>query len=187
VWAYFGATRFADLSARHDATACWKPVRLGELFAAVGALCLGQRSAARQANRLQEIARWAAHLGMRVNPHPQFFPTDPDPACRLISAAVLAGADGGALAQACLAACWRDQRDIADAHTLVALADGCGLDGRALLRQAGSAEATAQLDRWTGEAIARGALGSPSYLVDEQMFFGQDRLDFLDRYLSQGA
>ncbi|WP_210397786.1 2-hydroxychromene-2-carboxylate isomerase [Motiliproteus sediminis] len=187
VWAYLGAERFNRLSQRLGVEARWKPVKIAEVFAASGALPLGQRPPSRLANRLQEIERWSEYLQIPLHLEPRFFPVDPTPACRLITAAILAGEDGGSLARACLTACWREQRDISNRETLAHLAAEAGLDGEALLARAAAAEVEAQLDAWTQEAIERGVIGSPCYLVDDQVFFGQDRLEFLERYLASRA
>lgn len=183
VWAFLGMARYRRVLEVTGARGTWKPVDIGRLFAAVGALPLAQRSPARRANRLQEIKRWSEFLAIPLNPNPRHFPTDPGPACRLIAAAHLQGDDGGRLAEACLRACWVEERDIADPATLVALADGCGLAGDKLIQQADTEQAQALVEAYTDEAIERGALGSPCFVIGDAVFFGQDRLDFVERAL----
>ncbi len=182
-WAYLGMARYRNLVRRTGAVARWKPVDIGRVFATVGAMPVGQRPAPRQANRLQELERWREFLQLPLNLHPRYFPVDPGPACRLIAAAILQGDNGALLSEACLKAVWAEQRNLADEQTLVDIADEVGLDGRQLLTASQQAEATALTDQFTGEAIDRGVIGSPCYVIGDQVYFGQDRLDFVERAL----
>jgi 2-hydroxychromene-2-carboxylate isomerase len=185
-WAYLGMARFRQIVAQTGAQARFKPVDIMAVFASVGALPLGQRSQARQDNRLQELERWREFLDLPLNLHPRFFPTNPTPACRLIVAAISQGDDGAALSEACLSACWVDEQDISSPDTLIQLANDGGLDGSALYQASLDDAVTQQLLANTTEALARGVIGSPCYLIAEQVFFGQDRLDFVKRALIRG-
>ncbi|MEH6823625.1 MAG: 2-hydroxychromene-2-carboxylate isomerase [Motiliproteus sp.] len=185
-WAYLGMARFRRIVAETGAVAAFKPVDIMQVFARVGALPLGQRPQSKQDNRLQELVRWRDYLKMPLILQPQFFPTNPIPACRLISAVASLGLDAAALSEACLKACWVEEQDIASADTLIQLTDRCGLDGRGLYQASLLDAALQQVQANTDEALARGVIGSPCYLVDDQVFFGQDRLDFVARALLTG-
>lgn len=182
-WAYLGMARFRRMVANSGATVNFKPVDIMQIFASVGALPLGQRPQPKQDNRLQELARWRDFLDLPLSLHPQFFPTNPIPACRLIAAAIAQGNDGAELSEACLRACWVDEQNIADNDTLIQLANRCGLDGEALLQLSQQEAAQQQIQTNTDEALARGVIGSPCYLIGDQVYFGQDRLDFVERAL----
>lgn len=160
------------------------PMDLGQVFPVSGGLPLAKRPPQRQAYRLVELRRFSEHLNIPLNLHPRFFPVAGDPAARLIVAVDQHdGADAALrLAGAVLAAVWAQERDIADAGTLGTLLAECGLPAERLA-QAGDPGVQEQYQRNTQAAIDRGLFGSPSYVVDGELFWGQDRLDFLERKL----
>ena len=189
-WTYLAGPRFAELVRRRDAEAIYKPFDIMSVFARNGTKPVGQRPKPVQANRLRELARWRAFLDMPLNLHPAHFPVDPTRAGKTLIAAQLAGADRTrtmALADGCLAACWREERDIADPETLSAIADSCELDGRALAAEAESEAVAAAFARNTEEAVAKDVFGSPTWIVGGELFWGQDRLDFLNRRLERAG
>ena len=94
------------------------------------------------------------------------------------------GFGASALAQAILSAVWARDLDISSPDVIAALARECGLDDKRLLALAQAPEAIAEFNANTDEAIALGVVGSPTYLVAGAMFFGQDRLDFVEEALA---
>lgn len=186
-WTYLGMARFRAMTARAGAQVHYKPVHLARIFETIALPPLPQRPEPLQRHRMQELRRWRAYLGIPINLQPRHFPTDPTPACRLIAAAVLQGRDPAQLSEACMAACWMEERDIADRATLVEIAGRCGFDGAALAEEAGRDAALRLVDANTGEAIARGVIGSPSYVIGDEVLFGQDRLEFVARELGLGG
>lgn len=183
-WAYLGHERFVQLLRRSRRDVRVLPVDFGHVFAASGGLPLPQRAPQRQAYRLLELRRFAERLEVPLNLQPKFFPVDGTPASLLITA--VAQQDGAEaalrLAGAVLAACWREQRDIASEGTLAELLDECDLPA-ARLAEAHAADTRARYDAHTQAAIEAGVFGAPSYLVDGELFWGQDRLDFVARKL----
>jgi 2-hydroxychromene-2-carboxylate isomerase len=192
-WAYLGHERFVEIAARHQATILPKPVDFGRIFAVSGGLPLKQRSPQRQAYRLIELARWSTHLGKTLNLKPKFFPVSGDKAATWIIAAqardgadaARANADSLQLAGALLRAVWVEERDISDEPTIAAIAREQGLDPAVLAAAAASSLATSRYDALTQEAIDRQIFGAPSYVYRDEPFWGQDRLDFLDRALAK--
>ncbi len=184
-WTYLGGPRFTDIAERHGATVNCKPVDLGRIFPVSGGLPLPKRAPQRQAYRLVELERWRDHLGMEINLKPKFFPTSYELAARMVVGAVNAGqGDPMGLSHAILRAIWAEERDIADAATLAKIADDNGMDGTALLAAAEAPDVLAAYEANTDEAIERGVFGAPAYIFNNEMFWGQDRLDFLDRALA---
>lgn len=183
-WAYLGHERFVQLLRRSRRDVRVLPVDFGRVFAASGGLPLPQRAPQRQAYRLLELRRFAERLEVPLNLQPKFFPVDGTPASLLITA--VAQHDGAEaalrLAGAVLAACWREQRDIASEGTLAELLDECDLPAERLA-EAHAADTRARYDAHTQAAIEAGVFGAPSYLVDGELFWGQDRLDFVARKL----
>ncbi len=162
-----------------------KPCDVNKVFSVSGGVPVGQRPPQRQAYRLAELTRWSKHLGMPLNLHPKFFPVNGEPGAKLIIAALHAHGTDKALALlgALGRACWAQEQNIADPDTLVAVANGIGLDGAALLALSGSDAVAADYARNTEDAIAANVFGVPWYRVDDDGFWGQDRLDFVERAL----
>ena len=186
-WTYLGHERFTRIAADAGATVRVLPVDLGgKVFPVSGGLPLGQRPPQRQAYRLVELARWRDHLGMPLNIKPKFFPVPGDDAARLIIA--VGQADGTAAAMrltgAVLKAVWAQERDIANAATRAELLAECGLAAQRAV-DAGAPEVQATYERYTQQAIDAKVFGAPSYVVDGEIFWGQDRLDFLQRRLAR--
>ena len=160
------------------------PVDLGQVFPVSGGLPLGKRAPQRQAYRLVELDRFSRHLGVPMVVQPRFFPVDANPAALLIIAVDRADGTEAAmrLSAAVFAAVWAQERDIAAEATLAELLAGCGLEA-ARLSESKSPEVAAAYAANTQAAIDAGVFGAPSYVVDGEMFWGQDRLDFVERKL----
>ena len=185
-WTYLGHQRFADMVHRTGSVVRVRPMDLGKVFPVSGGLPLGQRAPQRLAYRLTELERFRDHLGVPLNLQPTFFPVAGDPAARLIVAADMAlGADAAMkVTGAVLKACWAEERNIADAQVLEDLLREQGLPTN-LIAQSQLPEVQARYDGCTQAAIAAGVFGSPSYVIRDKIFWGQDRLDFVERALTQ--
>lgn len=183
-WAYLGADRLLEIAARHHADIRYKPVRLLEVYARTGGIPLHKRSQERQDYRVAELNRWCAFLKIKINPLPKYLCPDDEAASCMVIAAMHAGYSPHHLSQAILRAEWVEERDISDLNTLIEIANGCGINGAALMQAATSEATRAELERNTEEAIARGVFGSPAYFVAGEHFWGQDRLEWVDRALS---
>ena len=187
-WTYLGHQRFADLTRAAAAHVNVLPIDLGgKVFPVSGGLPLGQRAPQRQAYRLVELQRFGEHLKLPLTLQPKYFPVPGDDAARLIIAVELHdGADAAmALTGAVLKAVWAQQRNIVDAQVLAALLGETGL----ALRRLEDAQLPAAAERYeanTQRAIQAGVFGSPSYVIDGEIFWGQDRLDFVQRRLARG-
>ena len=184
-WAYLGHDRFVGLARAAGATVRVMPVDLGgRIFPVSGGLPLPQRAPQRQAYRLVELRRWADWLGLPLNLHPRHFPVPADDAARLILAVDAAdGADAAlSLAGAVFKACWVEDAHIGHEATLAALLGRCGLAGERLT-QSREPPAQARYDACTARALDAGVFGAPSYVIDGEIFWGQDRLDFVARRL----
>ena len=185
-WAYLGHQRFADIARQAGASVRVMPIDLGgKVFPISGGLPLGQRAPQRQAYRLLELQRFSQHLGAPLHLKPKYFPVSGDDAARLIIAADLAqGADAAmAVAGAVLSACWAQERNIADEKVLAEVLAEQGLPP-ALLEKSHSQAVQERYDAFTQAAIDAGVFGAPSYVIDGEIFWGQDRLDFVERALA---
>ena len=184
-WTYLGHARFVAIAQKHHAQIALKPVDMVKVFSATGGVPVAQRPPQRQAYRLAELTRWRALLNMPLNVHPAYFPVSGEPSARmLISTLHHAGTDAGlALLGALGRACWAEDKNIADGDTLVAVADSVGLNGHQLLQLSSGDAVTTELNQNTEHAIAADVFGVPWYRVDGEGFWGQDRLDFVERAL----
>jgi carboxymethylenebutenolidase len=184
-WTYLGHARFAQMIARFGAQVNVKPADFGKVFPVSGGLPLKQRAVQRQAYRMVELRRFRDHLGVPLNLEPKYFPVATEDAALLIVAADQQhGAQAAMrLTGAILRACWAEERNIGDAQTLAQIAAEQGLDAGAL--REGSAQARASYDRYTQEAIDQQVFGAPTYVYQGELFWGQDRLDFLERALAR--
>jgi len=185
-WTYLGHARFVEIAHRHRAAVAVKPIDLGRVFPVSGGLALKDRAPQRRSYRLVELARWSKYLGIALNLHPAHFPVRAELASRWILAAVEQGTDAALdLALAFGRAVWAEERNIAERDTLAAIATAHGLDVAALDERANAPDIATRYAMLTQEAIDRGIFGAPTYVAGGEMFWGQDRLDFLDRELAK--
>jgi len=187
-WAYLGHERFVQLLKDTGCGVQVRAVDYGAIFPVSGGLPLGKRAPQRQAYRLVELKRFSEHLGIPMHVQPAHFPVAADAASRLVAATALAEGDAAALALAGRMgrAVWAEQRHIGEADTLAALLAEAGLPATLMAQ----AETPAAADRYaadTQRAIDAGVFGAPSYVVDGEIFWGQDRLDLLARRLGRAA
>ena len=180
-WAYFGHQRLVDMCARTGAKIALKPVTMGSVFPATGGLPLLKRAQERQDYRFVELERWRKHLGLELNLRPAHFPVPDTLGGQVVLATQDQGLDDVALTSALMRAVWVDEKNISDPDTVASIATSIGLDGPALVNAADSfADA---LIANSEEAIARGVFGFPFYIVGDEPFWGQDRLDFVEQAL----
>lgn len=183
-WTYLGHERFARMARDAGRAVRLLPTDFGKVFAVSGGLPLGQRAPQRQAYRLVELQRFSEHLQLPLHVKPAFFPVAGDAAARLII--TLQQHDGFEaamqLGSAVFSSVWAHQRNIADEGVLASLLAECALDA-ARLADSHSEAVQAQYDANTQQAIDHSIFGAPSYVLDGEIFWGQDRLDFLERKL----
>jgi 2-hydroxychromene-2-carboxylate isomerase len=187
-WTYLGHERFAQIARGADARVRVLPVDLGgKVFPVSGGLPVGQRAPQRQAYRLLELQRYSDHLRAPMHVKPKYFPVSGDESARLIIAVELHDGSDAAMkiSGAVFSAVWVRERSIADEKVLAELLAECGLDA-ARLEQSHSQAVQERYEANTQQAIDAGVFGAPSYVVNGEIFWGQDRLDFVERRLALG-
>jgi 2-hydroxychromene-2-carboxylate isomerase len=186
-WTYLGGARFIEMVKAHKATVHVKPARFGPIFEQTGGLPLPKRAPARQAYRLQELARWRDYRGLPIHIQPKGFPSDEVAATRLVIATALQGQNALGFSMELGRALWERQESFTDPVAVAAAATRAGVD-LATVKAAAPDDATLDA-RWqknTEDALAQGVFGAPSYVLpDGEFFWGQDRLEFLDRALAR--
>ncbi len=184
-WTWLGSARFAQLVAQSGAQVDVLPIDLGAVFAASGGRPFTERPEARRTYRQLELARWSRRLGVPITLEPRYYPVDRTPASHLLIAARRQGLGALDLSHALLRAIWHEDRDISDWSTLRQIADAAGLDGASLLEDALQPAVAEAFQADTHRAIAAGVFGAPTFIVDGERFWGQDRLDFLAERLAR--
>jgi len=185
-WTYLGHRPIQEVAARHGATLNVRPVNLGDMFKISGQVSLADRTPVRQRYRMLELQRFAELRGRKVNLRPKHFPTNPALADHTIIAVIESGKNPFDYMDHVFSAVWADEREIADAAVLADLLTASGLDAKAVLEKANSPEVAAIRAENTQAAIAADATGVPSFVLDGEAFWGQDRIDLLDHALKTG-
>src|SRR5476651_1652728 len=150
-WAYLGSKRFEVIAKKYNADVTIWPVDFGSVFAVSGGLPLPKRAPQRQAYRMMELKRWRDHLGVKITLEPKYFPSNEVPAAQCVIAL-------------------REQGRMADAIKLA----------HAVMKAGNTPEMAAKREAYTKAAIDKGVFGAPSFLIDGELFWGQDRLDFVE-------
>ncbi|MEF9997323.1 MAG: 2-hydroxychromene-2-carboxylate isomerase [Burkholderiaceae bacterium] len=185
-YTWLGHARLREIAARQGADIALHVVDLSRVLPVSGGIPLKDRAPQRQAYRLLELARWREFLGVPLNIEPKYFPVPAQPAATTILAVAERHGTEVALDVAgdVMRALWVEERNIADASTLANILSERRLNAGPLLMHAVSAEIEERFEAHTREAIERGVFGSPSVIVDGELFWGQDRLDFVERKLA---
>ena len=185
-WAYIGHKAFRDLVSAHDLKVNHKPVVLVDLFSETGGLPLMKRHPVRQRYRMVELQRWRDKRGLTFHLQPANWPFDARLVDGLVIAAVEAGHDPDPFLRKAFPAVWEQQLNLADAAVLTRMADDCGLPGQQLVERSGSDAITAAYEQNRQDALAADVFGSPVYVLDGEVFWGQDRIELLADALKSG-
>jgi 2-hydroxychromene-2-carboxylate isomerase len=192
-WAYFAGPQLQDIVRRHRVRLVLKPYDFQAVVPKTGGIPLRTRPEPRRSYHALELDRWRRHLGMPLNLVPKHYPADgqpPDWNKRpgwMVIAAQQRGEDAFVLSHALLRALWAEERDTSDAATRIAIADENGYDGAALQALERSDAVQAAYAAYTDEAVRLGVFGAPTFILDGERFWGQDRLAFVDRALAMRA
>lgn len=182
-WSYLGHRPFLNMAAEHGFDIAFKPADFGPVFAQSGGLPLPKRSPQRRRYRMFELQRWRDYRKADLNLRPKHFPTDAALGNTMALMAADQGLDAGKLAEGFMRACWADEQDAGDRATLVKIADGLGMDGNALAAAASSDAGKARATAVTQAAMEAQVFGAPTYIVRGEPFWGQDRLELVERAL----
>lgn len=187
-WSYLGNDRFIAMARAAKATVNLFPVDLGgKIFPVSGGLPLAKRAPQRQAYRLVELERFARFTGVKLIVQPKFIPVASDDAARLI---ITVGERDGieaalALTREAMVAVWVEERNIADPVELAAMLKAVGVPA-SRLDESKDASVNEHYLANAQRALDAGVFGAPSYVIDGEIFWGQDRLDFVQRRLAVG-
>ena len=180
-WAYLGGPQLHGLVRKHDLAVVLRPTTI---VTDNGGIPLRTRPDARQRYHEVELDRWRKRLNMPLVLRPRHYPTNPEYSARMVIAADQLGWDALALSHALLHALWSEEKDVIDPRVRVAVADSLGMDGARLLAMQDTPPIMEAWQASHAEAIERGVFGTPTYIYQDTLYWGQDRLTFLDEALA---
>ena len=184
-WAYLGHEPLQALIDKFNATVNVIPIDPVKLFAATGGVPVAQRPIQRQKYRLAELKRWKSFLGSPIVIEPAHFPYNP----ALVNLVVVAtvneyGAQKAMELTLCLMkGCWVEDRNMGLTEEVKKSIESCDLNSDDLLELASNDQTSKDLEKNTQHAIDAGVFGAPTYIINEELYWGQDRLDFVQRSL----
>jgi 2-hydroxychromene-2-carboxylate isomerase len=181
---YLGSLKFQSIAKKYNAEIIEKPCDLvGGIFAKTGGIPVPQRSPQRQKYRLDEIKRWSEFLNIKINIRPKFFPPkEPHLPAKFTIAANLMGTKiifGHEL----LKQLWSEEKDISDEKNIEIVSNNFKINFKELSTLAKSENVSKIYTDNTEEAVKKNVFGAPTYIFNNELFWGQDRLEFLERAL----
>ena len=179
-FSYLADTQLPALSARTGATIVYRPMLLGAVFKATGNA--SPITIAAKARYMSiELQRWAARYGLPV-PNNPYFPIN---TLRLMRGAVATLQDGTfqRYHRAIFTALWSKGVNLGEEGVIGETLKAAGLDAVGVLHRIEQPEVKDQLKANTDEAVRRGVFGAPSFFVGDELFWGNDRLDFVEAVL----
>jgi 2-hydroxychromene-2-carboxylate isomerase len=185
-WAYIGHKTFRDVVGTYGVVVNHKPVVLVDLFSETGGLPLVKRHPVRQRYRMVELQRWRDKRGLNFHLQPKYSPLNARLADGVVIAAVEAGLDPDPFLRRAFPAVWEDQLNLADPDTITKIADDVGLPGKELVARSASEHISAAYEQNRQDAIAADVFGSPVYVLEGEVFWGQDRIELLADALKSG-
>jgi 2-hydroxychromene-2-carboxylate isomerase len=180
-WAFIGLDAFATLASKQGAAI--RPIVI-PLIEDNGAIYSRNRPEARRAYWTKDLKRWAALRGKTLNFENRAALSDPTPAGFMVIAAIDAGLDWLKLTRALQEAFWSHGEDIGNADVRQAVANAVGMDGAALHKHAQSETVQAIWKANYDTARTAGVFGLPTYRYENELYWGQDSLPFLERHLT---
>lgn len=187
-WTHLGAARIVAMTAQHGASLKIWPVDFGTIFPQSGGLPLPKRAPQRQAYRMMELRRWREFLGIPITLTPAHFPSSELQAacCAIAVRETINGGKAIALSHRVLKAIWEEEQNPGDPAVLARLIGEVGLDAAHVMALGAEPRWAEMRAADSQAALARGVFGAPSYVIGEEIFWGQDRLDFVARRLARG-
>ena len=183
-WTFLGHNRLNKIVKKFNVKLNMYPVNYGEIFPISGGLPVSKRPLQRQKIRLQELKRWAEFLNIDLIPEPKFFPSKSLlPSLLIIAAKIKKTNKDFELASSIMNALWVKELNVDEENTLKNIMDNLELDSEDLLSFAKSQECESMFKEYTNIAIEKNVFGAPTFIIDDQIYWGQDRLDFIERHL----
>ena len=184
-WSYLGHYRFNKIAEKHNIKVIFKPIPMFDLFAETGGLPANKRHITRQAYRIMELKRFRKKLAMPLTLKPAYWPYDANLAHSIIFAMIDNDYNPMNFIQKSFVACWSHEKNMAQEATIIEILEAIELD-RTLIAEAKKINIATRHEENFKDAIAANVFGAPSYVWKDEVFWGQDRVEFLDEALSEG-
>lgn len=182
-WTYLGHDELCRIVSEQAVEVVFHPIQFAPVFAATGGLPVPKRSPQRQAWRLAELRRWSARKGVTLNLHPAHFPVDESLAAKAVLALQAMGQSPLGFMGRAHRVVWAEDRDLSDPAIVQALLTDEGFDAVAVLERAAQDDIANTYDSGSERAIEAGVFGAPTYIIGDELFWGQDRLDWVEAEL----
>jgi len=183
-WAFIGHDTFMEIVKRHNVDVTYHPVKLLEVFENTGGTPLPKRHVSRTNYRMLELQRWRQKRGLKFDLNPPHWPYPFQMADHVVIAIVASGKDPSDFMRAGFHASWIEGRDMADEAVLGDVLTASGHDAAAILAAAKTDEIAEKYTSNTAHCCENGYFGSPGYVLNGELFWGQDRLELLDDALT---
>ena len=180
-WAYLATPRVVELQKKYNLKINWKPANLMEIFAIHGVANVKDRPQPVQLNRLTELKRWSKFLSMPLTIQPKFFPVDPTLSHKTIILAQKNNINVDNLIFSFQKAVWADEKNISDENIIIEICKANNFNSNSIIEDANSEEIINEYKSNTQEALSKNVWGSPTFIYNNELFWGQDRIDFLER------
>ena len=183
-WTFLGHKRLGEIIKKYKVKLNMFPVNYGEIFPISGGLPVSKRPIQRQKIRLQELKRWSKFLDINLIPQPTSFPSKTMlPSLLIIASQMMKTNKDFELAHNIMNALWVEDLDIDDENVLLSILNKMDFSSEEILSLAKSEECSNTMQKFTKIAIEKNVFGAPTFIIDDQIYWGQDRLNFVDRHL----
>jgi 2-hydroxychromene-2-carboxylate isomerase len=183
-WTFLGHKRLGEIIKKYKVKLNMFPVNYGEIFPISGGLPVSKRPVQRQKIRLQELKRWSKFLDINLIPQPTSFPSKSMlPSLLIIASQIMKTNKDFELAHNIMNALWVEDLDIDDENILLSILNKMDFSSEEILSLAKSEECSNTMQIFTKIAIEKNVFGAPTFIIDDQIYWGQDRLNFVDRHL----
>lgn len=183
-FSYLGHKTLRDIASSRGCTIAYRPFNMMEVWSHSGSVPPAERPPMRLRYRMIELKRVADFRGIKINPTPKHFPTNPALADQVVCALVGNGTDPGNFHHLVGQAVWERELDVADEGVISALLEEAGENPEEILAQAQQDEALQMREKNTKDAVEADAIGAPAYVYKGEVFWGQDRLEYLDQMIA---
>ena len=185
-WTFLGHKKVNEIAKNNNCELDIMPVNYGEIFPVSGGLPVHKRPLQRQKYRLQELKRWSEFLKIKLNPEPKHFPSRSLlPSKVIISVKILNFENVNDIAYAIMEGLWIKEMNIDDPQNLKKILTRFIKTADEVIDFSESKQVEKEMNEYTKEAIDLAVFGAPTYIINDQIYWGQDRLDFLERYIKR--
>jgi len=185
-WAYMAMEDLKKISNKYNQEISFKPIDVLQTWKVTQAgKSLADRPKVLQEYRLIELARWSKWRKLEFNFSPKYHPVPYELSSAVVIASESLNCDTFIITRALMRGCWEKEQDISNRESVMSILDSVGVDVETIMRRAESDLTRSVISNNTLEALSDGVWSVPSFVINGELFFGQDRLEMIDWYLSK--